>query len=113
MKDIRQKLRQEITEFHKLLVAGEYDATVSLNLLEITIDRILKITNSNKPLSENIGEYVELEKKGKSYLGLCPFHEEKTPSFTVNNNMNVYHCFGCGIGGSSIEDFKQQLKERG
>ncbi|MBU0574604.1 MAG: DNA primase [Candidatus Margulisbacteria bacterium] len=51
-----------------------------------------------------IGEYVSLKKRGKNYLGLCPFHGEKTPSFTVSPEKKLWHCFGCGEGGN-IFDF--------
>ncbi|HUI29173.1 MAG TPA: DNA primase [Candidatus Acidoferrales bacterium] len=47
-----------------------------------------------------ISQYVRLQKRGKNYLGLCPFHNEKTPSFTVNREKGLYHCFGCGVGGN-------------
>ena len=47
-----------------------------------------------------ISQYVSLEKKGKDYIGLCPFHEEKTPSFTVNEGKQFFKCFGCGKGGN-------------
>src|SRR5919108_3560655 len=43
--------------------------------------------------------YVSLKKSGKSYVGLCPFHDEKTPSLHVNEEKGVFHCFGCGAGG--------------
>ena len=46
-----------------------------------------------------ISDYVKLKKSGKNYKGLCPFHQEKTPSFTVNPANQFYHCFGCGAGG--------------
>ena len=46
-----------------------------------------------------VSDYVELKKSGKNYKGLCPFHQEKTPSFTVNPANQFYHCFGCGAGG--------------
>ena len=46
-----------------------------------------------------IGQYVTLKKRGKNYLGLCPFHTEKTPSFSVHPDRQFYHCFGCGKGG--------------
>ncbi|WP_026505377.1 DNA primase [Butyrivibrio sp. NC3005] len=46
-----------------------------------------------------IGKYVHLEKKGNSYMGLCPFHNEKSPSFSVSKTKQIYHCFGCGKGG--------------
>lgn len=47
-----------------------------------------------------ISEYVQLKKRGKNYLGLCPFHSEKTPSFTVSAEKKLFHCFGCGEGGN-------------
>ncbi|MBI5560386.1 MAG: DNA primase [Deltaproteobacteria bacterium] len=49
-----------------------------------------------------ISESVPLRKKGKNYLGLCPFHSEKTPSFTVNDEKKIFYCFGCNTGGSVI-----------
>ncbi|MCG9898667.1 MAG: DNA primase [Hydrotalea sp.] len=49
-----------------------------------------------------VGEFVKLKKRGTNYLGLCPFHNEKTPSFTVSANKEIYKCFGCGKSGNSI-----------
>ena len=46
-----------------------------------------------------IGEYVRLKKSGQNFTGLCPFHAEKTPSFAVHSTKQIYHCFGCGVGG--------------
>ncbi|MGH9725999.1 MAG: CHC2 zinc finger domain-containing protein, partial [Candidatus Acidiferrales bacterium] len=46
-----------------------------------------------------IGEYVRLKKTGQNFSGLCPFHQEKTPSFNVHPVRQIYHCFGCGVGG--------------
>lgn len=47
-----------------------------------------------------IGSYIRLQKKGSNYMGLCPFHNEKTPSFSVSPSKQMYHCFGCGAGGN-------------
>ncbi len=49
-----------------------------------------------------IGAFVRLKKRGKNYLGLCPFHSEKTPSFNVSAERQMYHCFGCGAGGNAF-----------
>ena len=67
---------------------------------------------------EVIGQYVELKKRGQNYTGLCPFHSERSPSFTVNQSKQIYHCFGCGRGGDVFtfwmeyhnSDFPQSLK---
>ncbi|SJZ55380.1 DNA primase [Trichlorobacter thiogenes] len=50
-------------------------------------------------IAEVIGEYVSLKRSGSNFLGLCPFHGEKTPSFNVNPAREIFHCFGCGAGG--------------
>ena len=54
------------------------------------------------PVSDVVGKRVKLAKKGREFSGLCPFHNEKTPSFTVNDDKAFYHCFGCGAHGDVI-----------
>src|SRR5947199_1826338 len=51
---------------------------------------------------EVVSRYVQLKKGGANYLGLCPFHGEKSPSFTVSPSKQFYHCFGCGVHGNAI-----------
>src|SRR6056297_1998109 len=57
-----------------------------------------------------VSQYVRLKKKGKNYFGLCPFHSEKTPSFSVSPEKNIYHCFGCGKGGNAINFIMEHEK---
>ena len=57
-----------------------------------------------------ISEFVKLKKRGASYLGLCPFHNEKTPSFTVSPSKEIYKCFGCGKSGNSISFIMEHEK---
>ena len=61
-----------------------------------TIDKIRDAVD----ITEIIGEYVQLKGNGNRMTGLCPFHEEKTPSFTVTQGLQMFKCFGCGEGGS-------------
>lgn len=55
-----------------------------------------------------VGQYVQLKKSGKNYFGLCPFHEEKSPSFSVAEDKQIFHCFGCGKGGNVFQ-FIQEI----
>jgi hypothetical protein len=61
-----------------------------------------------RPLSEIVGRDVTLKKAGRELLGLCPFHDEKTPSFTVNDRKRFFHCFGCGAHGDAIAFARQR-----
>ena len=63
-----------------------------------TIDRI----NDSADIVEVVSKSVELKKRGRNYFGLCPFHDEKTPSFSVAPDKGIYHCFGCGKGGNAL-----------
>jgi DNA primase len=56
-----------------------------------------------------VGQYVQLKKSGKNYLGLCPFHEERSPSFSVAEDKQIFHCFGCGKGGT-VFNFLQEIE---
>jgi DNA primase len=65
-------------------------------------DKIREIRNA-ADIHEIISESVVLKKTGKNYQGLCPFHAEKTPSFSVNPSKQIFYCFGCGVGGDAID----------
>jgi DNA primase len=66
--------------------------------MRIPESKIEEIRNSVS-IVDVISEYVQLRKRGKNYIGLCPFHNEKTPSFTVTEEKQIFHCFGCHAGG--------------
>ncbi|MBJ48248.1 MAG: DNA primase [Candidatus Marinimicrobia bacterium] len=62
-------------------------------------------------LVDIISDYVHLKQRGNDFKGLCPFHDEKTPSFSVNENKSVYKCFGCGVSGTSVFNFVMQQEK--
>ena len=62
-------------------------------------DTVLEIKNA-ADIVEVVSESVLLKKTGKNYVGLCPFHSEKTPSFTVSPQKQIFYCFGCAAGGN-------------
>lgn len=74
--------------------------------LDIT-DQVLAELRSASDIVEVIGEHTRLKKAGRSWKGLCPFHNERTPSFTVDRDKGLYHCFGCGAGGDVIHFVRQ------
>ena len=78
-----------------------------LRLHPDTLEEIKERTN----IYDIISEYVVLKRRGKNYVGLCPFHDEKTPSFTVNADKQLYYCFGCGAGGNAIKFLMEIRKE--
>ena len=63
-------------------------------------DELIEEVRSRNDIVDVISGYVRLQKKGSTYFGLCPFHNEKTPSFSVSPNKQMYYCFGCGAGGN-------------
>jgi len=67
-----------------------------MRIPEEVIDEVRRATD----IVEVVGGVVKLRKRGKNFIGLCPFHQEKTPSFNVNSEMQIYKCFGCGKGGN-------------
>jgi DNA primase len=75
----------------------------------ISQDTIQQILNRSD-IIEVIGGFVKLKKRGANYLGLCPFHNEKTPSFTVSSSKEIYKCFGCGRSGNTVSFLMEHEK---
>ncbi|MDD2636123.1 MAG: CHC2 zinc finger domain-containing protein, partial [Bacteroidales bacterium] len=64
----------------------------------ITISKIFDAAE----IVDVVNDFVHLKRRGSNFLGLCPFHNEKTPSFTVSPAKGIYKCFGCGKGGNAV-----------
>src|SRR5262245_35906871 len=69
-----------------------------MGILDEDLTRVREATN----LVAVVSEHLALRRIGRRYQGLCPFHAERTPSFSVNPELGLYHCFGCGAGGDAI-----------
>ncbi|MDU5471250.1 MAG: DNA primase [Peptoniphilus harei] len=65
-------------------------------------DNVLDEIRDRADIVDLIGEYMDLKRSGSNYMGLCPFHSEKTPSFSVSPSKSIFKCFGCGVGGDVI-----------
>ena len=63
-------------------------------------DEILEEIRQSNDIVDIIAQYVHLKRSGRNYFGLCPFHNEKSPSFSVSPDKQIFHCFGCGVGGN-------------
>ncbi len=63
-------------------------------------EEIIDEVRQNNDVVDVVGQYVHLTRKGRNYFGLCPFHNEKSPSFSVSPDRQIFHCFGCGVGGN-------------
>ncbi len=81
-------------------MAGEGILTDQEENMPYYSDELIEEVRSRNDIVDVIGSYVKLKKKGSSYMGLCPFHNEKTGSFSVTPSKQMYHCFGCGAGGN-------------
>ena len=63
-------------------------------------DELIEEVRQSNDVVDIISQYVHLTRKGRNYFGLCPFHNEKSPSFSVSPDRQIFHCFGCGVGGN-------------
>ena len=70
-------------------------------------NKLIEEINEKTPIVDLVSEFVSLQKTGKNYRGLCPFHQEKTPSFFVSPEKNICKCYGCGEGGSPINFYRK------
>ena len=81
-------------------------------------EELIEEIRSNNDIVDVISQYVILKRSGRNFFGLCPFHKEKSPSFSVSPDKQIFHCFGCGVGGNVIHfvskienlDFKETLE---
>ena len=86
-------------------------------------DEIIDEVRQSTDIVDIISQYVHLKRSGRNFFGLCPFHNEKSPSFSVSPDKQIFHCFGCGVGGNvytfltkiegiSFKEAIEQLAER-
>jgi DNA primase len=73
-------------------------------------DDLIEEIRASNDIVGLISEYLPLKKQGKNYVGLCPFHEEKKPSFSVSPQRQIFHCFGCGMGGNIFKFLMEYQK---
>ena len=81
-------------------------------------DELIDEIKSSNDIVDTISQYVTLKRSGRNFFGLCPFHKEKSPSFSVSPDKQIFHCFGCGVGGNVIHfiskienlDFRESLE---
>ena len=65
-------------------------------------EEILNEVRQLNDIVDVISQYIHLKRSGRNFFGLCPFHNEKSPSFSVSPDKQIFHCFGCGVGGNVI-----------
>ena len=75
-------------------------------------DEIIEEVRTRNDIVDLISGYVKLQRRGSSYFGLCPFHNEKSPSFSVSPGKQMYYCFGCGAGGNVFTFLKTTLSRK-
>ena len=81
-------------------------------------EELIDEIRSSNDIVDTISQYVTLKRSGRNFFGLCPFHKEKSPSFSVSPDKQIFHCFGCGVGGNVIHfiskienlDFRETLE---
>lgn len=81
-------------------------------------DELIEDIRNNNDIVDIISQYVVLKRSGRNFFGLCPFHKEKSPSFSVSPDKQIFHCFGCGVGGNVLHfiqkienvDFKESIQ---
>ena len=76
--------------------------------MAVSYENIIEKIKEQMNIVDLIEEYLYLKKSGSNHIGLCPFHNEKTPSFTVSDEKQIFHCFGCGAGGDGITFIMQR-----
>ncbi|MEL6142833.1 MAG: CHC2 zinc finger domain-containing protein, partial [Bacteroidota bacterium] len=75
----------------------------------ITEESVREVIDTAR-IEDVVGDFVSLRRRGQNMIGLCPFHNEKTPSFNVNPTRNIFKCFGCGQGGDPVK-FLMELEQ--
>lgn len=108
MEGIVLKIKRIFAGCVEIIILRRFLVESGDRLLYFSDDFIDQVCDAND-IADLISDYVPLKKSGRNLLGLCPFHHEKTPSFSVSSEKQFYHCFGCGAGGRAI-DFVMKME---
>ena len=73
-------------------------------------EELIEEIRSSNDIVDVISQYVILKRSGRNFFGLCPFHNEKSPSFSVSPDKQIFHCFGCGVGRKCIYIFNKNRR---
>ena len=98
---VRQHI-QSLRKSSEPTVSPIENSSFSVPYFYMTSESLLEEIRARLDILDVIADYVELKKSGQNYKGLCPFHSEKTPSFMVSQDKQIFHCFGCGVGGNVV-----------
>lgn len=80
----------------------EHNLKMVMKLAGKIPEEVIEQIRTQSDIVDVISEYMQLTKRGRNWFGLCPFHGEQTPSFSVSTDKQIFHCFGCGAGGNAI-----------
>ena len=73
-------------------------------------DEVINDVRQSNDIVDVISQYVHLKRSGRNFFGLCPFHNEKSPSFSVSPDKQIFHCFGCGVGGNVFSFYNCKIE---
>ena len=99
---LMQAIREHLSEAGYIKDVKKDEANSGVTIVELAMISVLDEVLEKVNILDIVSQYVKLRRTGRNFVGLCPFHKEKTPSFTVNTEKQIYYCFGCHEGGNAV-----------